>query len=249
MKAAWLVIFVVGCGPTYIDAVGLAPTTLEEGLVAHWTFDQTDGPTLEDDSVNRRNGTISGATFRTDGRFGSALHFGFGDSVTVENFPHAMPNAMSSWSFSAWLRINNEDMPSGDFGTVISTELMQEGGWQFQTRSRSSEIYWTFAYWIGPGLNWAHHECVCLELGRWSHATVVVDGPNNRLTFYVDGKPANSDLLPAPIRPGSSSLYMGKWMGAGRPFSGSIDDVAIYHRALSPAEVTELDMRPPPRPR
>jgi hypothetical protein len=245
MKAAWLVMFIVGCGPTYIDAVGLAPSTLGEGLVAHWTFDQTDGPILEDDSGNRRIGTISGATFRTDGRFGSALHFGRGDSVTVENFPHAM----SSWTFSAWLRIAAEDMPNDGFGTVISTELMQEGGWQLQTRDHSQGIYWTFAYWIGPGLNYAHHECVCFELGRWSHATVVVDGPNNRLSFYVDGKPEKSDLLPAPIRPGSSSLFMGKWMEPGRLFAGSIDDVAIYNRALSPAEVTELDMQPPPRPR
>ena len=249
MKAAWLVVFLVGCGPTYIDAVGLAPTTLGEGLVAHWTFDQTDGPTLEDDSGNRRIGTISGATFRSDGRFGSALQFRPGDSVTVENFPNAMSSAMSSWSFSAWLRIGNEDNANDGFATVISTELMQEGGWQLQTRDLSAGIYWTFAYWVGPGPNWAHHECVCFVPGRWSHATVVVDGQNNRLSFYVDGKLDKSDLLPAPIRPGSPSLYMGKWMGAGRLFSGSIDDVAIYSRALSPAEVTELDMRPPPPPR
>jgi len=249
MKAAWLVVFLVGCGPTYIDAVGLAPTTLGEGLVAHWTFDQTDGTTLEDDSGNRHIGTIAGATFRSDGRFGSALHFRPGNSVTVENFPYAMSSAMSSWSFSAWLRIADEDMASDEFGTVISTELMQEGGWQLQTRDHSAGIYWTFAYWVGPGLTYAHHECDCFVLGHWSHATVVVDGPNNRLSFYVDGKPARSDPLPAPIRPGSSSLYMGKWMEPGRPFSGSIDDVAIYNRALSAAEVTELDMRPPPRPR
>jgi hypothetical protein len=42
---------------------------------------------------------------------------------------------------------------------------------------------------------------------------------------------------------------MGKWMGPERLFSGSIDDVAIYHRALSATEVAELDVRPPPRPR
>jgi len=42
---------------------------------------------------------------------------------------------------------------------------------------------------------------------------------------------------------------MGKWMGAGRLFSGSLDDVAIYDRALSPVEVAELHQRPPPPPR
>jgi hypothetical protein len=246
MKALWLVVFLVGCGPTYIDAVDLAPRTLGSGLVAHWSFDQTEGPELVDDSGNRRHGTISGATFRTDGRFGSALHFRPGNSVTVENFPDA--NAMASWSFSAWLRIGPEDVVTDEFSTVISTEIMQQGGWQLQTRDRSAGIYWTFAYWVGPGLNYAHYECVCFEVGRWSHATVVVDDAHNRLSFYVDGKPAPSVPIPAPIRPGTSSLYMGKWMGPGRLFSGSIDDVAIYNRALSPAEVAELDMGPPPSP-
>jgi hypothetical protein len=35
-------------------------------------------------------------------------------------------------------------------------------------------------------------------------------------------------------------------MGQGRLFSGSLDDVAIYDRALQAAEVLELDAHPPP---
>ena len=247
MKAAWVAIFLIGCGPTYIDAVGLTTTTLGQGLVAHWPFDEMGGTELADDSGNRRNGTVSGATFRNDGRFAGALHFRYGDSVTVDNFPYAR----ASWSFSAWLRIGAEDVETDEFGTVISTELMQQGGWQLQTRSRSEGIYWTFAYWIGPGANWEHYECRCFVLGRWSHATVVLDDAVKLLSFYVDGQVAEQRPLTAPIRAGTSDLYMGKWNGPGpeRLFSGSIDDVAIYDRALSPAEVAELDMRPPPRPR
>jgi hypothetical protein len=245
VKAAWTLAFLVGCGPTYIDAAGLAPTTLGSGLVAHWTFDEMGGSVLADDSGNRRDGTVSGATFRNDGRFDGALHFVPGDSVTVENFPYAT----SSWTFSAWIRIGDEDIANDDFGTVISTEAMQEGGWQLQTRGRSEGIYWTFAYWHGPDRAYAHYECQCFELGRWSHATVVVDATLNLLSFYVDGKLAKSNTSPGPVLPGTSDLFMGKWMGAGRLFSGSIDDVAIYNRALLAAEVAELDARPPPRPR
>jgi len=245
MKAVWFVVFLVGCGPTYIDAVGLTPTTLGSGLVAHWTFDETGGTVLADDSRNLRDGTVSDATFRNDGRFGGALHFGPGDSVTVEKFPYATP----SWSFSAWVRVADEDMDPEDFGTVVSTEVMGQGGWEFQTRSRSSGIYWTFAYWVGPSPNqYAHFNCRCM-IGRWSHAAVVLDGAANLLSFYVDGTLADQIESPPPIREGTSDLYMGKWLGPARLFSGSIDDVAIYDRALSAAEVAELNMRPAPRPR
>ncbi|HWA70880.1 MAG TPA: LamG domain-containing protein [Polyangiaceae bacterium] len=241
-----LAAFIAGCGPTYIDATGLAPTTLGTGLVAHWTFDDMDGSVLLDDSGNRRDGTVSGATFRADGRFGGALHFVPGDSVTVGNFPYAT----SSWTFSGWVHIGDEDSVTDDFGTLVSTETMQQdGGWEFQTRGRSAGIYWTFAYWLGPGRGYAHYDCQCFELGRWSHATVVVDGARSRLSFYVDGQLADTNALPGAISPGTSDLLMGKWDGPARLFSGAIDDVAIYNRALSAAEVAELDARPAPRPR
>ncbi len=242
MRAAPLAIFLVGCGPTYIDAAGLAPSTLGSGLVAHWTFDEGGGSVAADTSGNRRDGAVTGATFTSDGRFDGALHFLPGDSVTVERFPYATPN----WTLSAWIRIGEEDVESEEFGSIINAELLFEGGWQLQTRDRSSGIYWSFAYWVELNGNYAHYECHCFELGRWSHATIVVDAGQNLLSFYVDGRLAESTALPAPILPGSSDLFMGKWMGDGRWFSGSIDDVAIYDRALLAAEVAELHTRPAP---
>jgi len=245
MKAVWVGVFLLGCGPTSIDAIGLAPTTLGSGLVAHWTFDETDGSVLADHSGNRRDGIVSGATFTSDGRFDGALHFVPGDSVTVEQFPYAT----ASWTFSAWIRVGEEDVAPDDFGSAINTEVLLEGGWQLQTRNRSSGIYWSFAYSLGSGRGYGSYECRCIELGRWSHATVVVDAEQNLLSFYVDGKLAESSASPGPILPGTSELFMGKFMGEGRLFSGSLDDVAIYDRALLAAEVAELDARPPPRPK
>jgi hypothetical protein len=245
MKAAWLSMIVAGCGPTHIDAVGLAPTTLSSGLVAHWTFDQMDGPILEDDSGNRRDGAISGATFTSDGQFDGALHFQRGDAVTVENFP----DATSSWSFSAWIRIAESDTIPDELGVAVTTEDYEKGGWEFQTYGLSSGVYWHFGYWIGPPSRYAHYECRCFSVGRWSHATIVLDGAASVLSFYLDGQLQESRPSAPPILPGTRTLYMGKWMGPGRLFTGSLDDVTIYHRALSAAEVAELHVRPAPRPR
>jgi hypothetical protein len=242
MKSAWLVVFVIGCGPTQIDAVGLAPTTPTSGLVAHWTFDDGDGAIVADDSGQRRHGTVSGgATFTNDGRFDGALHFQRGDAVTVDRFPDPTP----SWTFSAWIRISEEDALVDELGVAIATEDYQKGGWEFQTYGRSSGVYWHFGYLIEPPSKYVHYECHCFKAGSWSHATVVRDAVTNLLSFYVDGE--FKEAIPSPpILPGTSTLYMGKWMGAGRLFAGSIDDVAIYMRALSATEVLELHARPPP---
>ena len=242
MKSTWLCMFLVGCGSTNLDVVDLTPTTLGSGLVAHWTFDQTEGPELLDESNNRRNGVISGATFTNDGRFGGALRFKAGDSVTVENFPYAR----SSWSFSAWVRVDDGDEVSGDFANVVNTEVLGESGWQFQTHGRPPALYWNLTYW---NQEYWSYDCRCVERGSWSHATIVRDGSTNLLSFYVGGRLAQPSVAAPVILAGTSTLYMGKWMGAGRLFAGSIDDVAIYDRALSAAEVAELDTRPPPRPK
>jgi hypothetical protein len=224
--------------------VGLTPTTLGNGLIAHWTFDQTDGTTLEDDSGNRRTGTVSGATWVKDGKFAGALHFQRGDSVTVERFPD--PGA--SWSFSAWIRISDEDAANDELGTAISTETYQQGGWEFQTYGRSSGIYWHFGYLQELPSKYAHYECHCFQAGRWVHAAIVLDAAASLLSFYSDGALLESLPSPPPILPGSPTLFMGRWSGAGRPFVGSLDDVAIYSRALSATEVAELNRLPAPRP-
>ena len=245
MRAAWLVVFLVGCGPSHIDAVGLTPTTLGSGLVAHWTFDQTEGTVLVDDSGELRDGTVSGATWTSDGRFAGALHFRPGNFVSVENFPEAT----ESWTFSAWIRIADEDTAIDELGVAVTTEDYQKGGWEFQTYGLSSGVYWHFGYWIDSTSKWAHYEYHFFEVGRWSHATVVVDGLAGQVSFYVDGQLQEPRLSAPPILPGTRTLFMGKWMGAGRLFAGSLDDVAIYSRALSQTEVNELQTRPPPRPK
>ena len=111
MKAAWLVVFLVGCGPTaYRRRRSRADDARQRARRALDLRSRRTAPILEDDSGNRRDGTISGATFTNDGRFGGALHFRRGDSVTVDNFP----DATASWSFSAWIRISDEDIATDD---------------------------------------------------------------------------------------------------------------------------------------
>jgi hypothetical protein len=246
MKECALLIFVglMGCGPAPIDAVGLAPATPASGPIAHWSFDQREGTILADDSGNRRVGTIAGATFVSDGRFGGALHFQPGNSVTVENFPDPTP----SWTFSAWIRISNEDAAVDALGTAVSTEDHQKGGWEFQTYGRSSGVLWHFGYWVDAPWKYVRYERRGFETGRWAHATIVRDADANALNFYADA--VLEETIPSPplILPGTPTLLMGKWEGVARLFAGSLDDIAIYQRALSAAEVAELHQKPPARP-
>jgi Concanavalin A-like lectin/glucanases superfamily len=232
------------CSPGPLDAIIVAPSTLGSGLVAHWDFDEGSGSILNDQSGNRRQGTISGGTWTQDGRFGGALHLQRGDNITVENFPDATPN----WTLSAWIRLNEEDRGISE-AAVMSAEIWTQGGWELHTYDISPGPTWHFAYWTGPnGEDYARFDCACLTNGVWTHVTAVFDANAGRLFLYNDAVLRRTMPVPPSPKPGSPTLFFGKWTGPGRPFAGSLDDIAVYNRALSDVEVAELHERPPPAP-
>jgi hypothetical protein len=143
--------------------------------------------------------------------------------------------------------LNDEDR-GVDEATVMSTELSLQGGWELNTYDISTGLQWHFGYWIGPGQEYAHRECVCLANGTWTHVTAVFDTTAGFLYLYNDAELRDTIPVPPSPKPGSPTLFFGKWSGQGRQFAGSLDDIAVYSRALSDVEVAELHERPPPAP-
>ena len=89
--------------------------------------------------------------------------------------------------------------------------------------------------------------CACLPSNAWAHAVVVLDGAAATLTFYRDGIVQKTLSGVSPISRGESALYLGKWSGGtDRLLTGSLDDIAIYNRALREEEVLALHEHPPP---
>ncbi|MGA2448487.1 MAG: LamG domain-containing protein [Polyangiaceae bacterium] len=81
---AWIGLLVLAaCDQQPIPVVGFTSTTLDQGLLAHYTFDEDSGTTVHDHSGNGRDGIVTGSTWAwiANGQFGGALHLG-GASVT-----------------------------------------------------------------------------------------------------------------------------------------------------------------------
>lgn len=227
------------CGSGAIDAVGLAPGGLSQGLVAHWTFDEGADSVVHDLSGNSHDGNINGSNWSwlAQGRFGAALHFEQGDYVAVDSFP----NATEGWTVSAWVQIASKDVGMGD-ATVISTEDVFQGGWEMNLNAQPTNLQYDFGYWTGPGQfdYRAYYECKnCIHPDHWQHVAAVVDGAVGTLAFYLDGMFQARVQVPQAILPGVSTLYMGRWATTdpARLLAGSIDDIAIWSRALVSEEI------------
>jgi hypothetical protein len=232
----------VGCSDGPLDVGDAVPGTLQMGLVAHWTFDDGTGTAVRDSAGRGLHGVVSGPTW-IEGHFGGALHFSGQGDVSVPSFPQAT----ASWSVSLWTRLP-ADQVNTDYVTLVSNEIVFNGGWELNALLTADGRTYQFAYPLDAAARtYDFYDCACVEPDRWTHLVAVVDARRGAVFFYRDGVLHGSVPMTKTIAPGSTTLHFGRWEGEGRFLTGDIDDVAVYERALAHHEVAALTTSPAPR--
>ena len=203
----------------------------DDGLVAHWDFDEGKGDVLHDRSGNENHGKIHGARW-LKGSFGHALEFdGKDDHVEC---PYSKANdTPDAFTVEAWAYQRRTG--GGIFCRV------KGGGWADQRLTlttfyrKNKDPYFLFCISDGKKCNPTTRPA--LELNTWTHLAASFDGKAVRVyrnakleKSYVSGCKANVENIP---------IWIGRSVGIGdRPyFSGMIRDVRYYSRALSAAEI------------
>jgi hypothetical protein len=200
------------------------------GAVAYWKFDEGSGNTTSDLTTNANDGTIAGASWTT-GKFGNTLDFN-GSSDYVDHGNDSSMNAGSAISIAAWIKPDT----AGDrnYGRIIS-KYGSSSGWDlFLGDGGGNKLILKIN---GTNL-WSEAGSL---VGAWHHVVVVYESGVGA-TFYVDGVSAGTDSnYTDPVNSNSSNVQIGKWpISSSRYFDGLIDEVIIYHRALSESEITNL---------
>ncbi|MGB2806208.1 MAG: LamG-like jellyroll fold domain-containing protein, partial [Sedimentisphaerales bacterium] len=215
-----------GFSLTMIDPTDKAPYSWDEGLVAHWKFDDGTGGTAID-SAGTNNGTLYGDKTWTTGRIDGALSFdGDGDYVAVGPIP---PLAEDSLTAQAWICVD-------EFAEAYIPVLMQRDsgydGYYFYVINSAPTFYvingLTSAQVISPET---------INADQWYHVAATNDGSN--LKLYVDGQ--LKDSLPSTGFTGvSNNVYIGCEPLSPLYYAGLIDDVRIYERPVSESEFQNI---------
>ena len=193
----------------------------ELGLIAHWELDEMQGD-IAHDSVSHRDGTLHGgaAWQPTSGQIGGALQFdGVDDCVTTELIRDP---SEGSFSVFAWVK---GDAP----GHVI---LSQEKGTNWLVASTPDGTLATELKSSGRAGRTLKSTTIITD-GAWHRVGLVWDGTNRIL--YVDDIEVVRDTQTT-----LAGTYAGLHVGAGSTlapgtfWSGLIDDVRIYDRAVTP---------------
>ena len=219
------------------------------GPVAAYNFNEGSGTTVTDVSGNGITGNIIGATWTTGGKNGNALSFN-GSSSYVDLGNPALLQITGSMTWSAWVKAAAN--PPDDGQIVAKSD--NASGWQFKTSPDTGPH--TFGVGVAGATNTfaQRYSTTVRSLNVWYHVAGVYNASARTLDIYVNGVLNNGTLsgtVPASQINSAVNVNIGRRSG-GFYFNGVIDDVRIYNRALSQAEI-QADMNtpvgsPPPTP-
>jgi hypothetical protein len=220
------------------------PANLRNGLVAFYPFCGN----ANDVSGNNNNGVVTGAGLTTD-RFGNsnnAYNFnGVTDKITVDDDPSLNPQNIS---VSIWYQTNDV--------SKIPQSLLYKSNWDDASNEEYAfEInYGATGVVVGaikqnsscqPGANW-QKTFTNLSNTQWNHFVYTYDGIAAKI--YINGVLVTTnnsitglmDICPGGVLTVGAGWSGGNGIGVPDYFSGKLDDILIYNRALNASEVQQL---------
>jgi len=212
------------------------------GLVAAYNFDQGTGSVLTDVSGNNNNGTISNASWVTNGKFGGALSFN-GALNSLVDIPNSSSLQLTTgMTLEAWVDPKTLNSPDSGWSAAISKEHRNS------SNDISYALYAADGTGTGPGGHILSHGSdfgaqgnSTIPLNQWTFLVATYDGTN--LNMYVNGNVVATQRVSGGITSTTNPLRIGgDW--SGEMFTGLIDNVRIYNAALSQSAI-QADMNTP----
>ncbi|HET6148607.1 MAG TPA: DUF4038 domain-containing protein, partial [Polyangia bacterium] len=206
------------------------------GVVAAFGFDEGIGTTARDSGPGALTASLAGQSW-VAGRYGAALAFS-GDLVAVP--PAAALDLASGMTLEAWI-YPTSPLPD-DWEAVVVKEPSSGSGLRYGLWA-SSGAGTPEAIFFGSGLERNLQAGSRPPANTWTHLAATYDRASLRL--YVNGVQVGSKAYTQSITTGTGALNIGGDVGEGGEFfQGRIDEVRIYGRALSAAEI-QSDMATP----
>jgi hypothetical protein len=219
-------------------SVKIAYPTNNFGLLGHWTFDGKDMlQKVADVSGQGNHGFLKGqtSTTTTSGRLGQAIYFdGVDDTVDTGDI-NAIDGA-SALTVSAWYRI--EDTSNSP---VIASKWNNGFGGPFLMAYSTPGPVFLCYFFTSSGLNLAYFIDVTPDRTNWHNLVCRYDGSTIRIyrdgeAFGGTGVVSHTGALISDANP----VRIGSNASDSQFFKGGIDDVRIFNRALSEAEIKNL---------
>jgi len=192
-----------------------ASTSLTSGLSVYYKFDETTG--IANDEAGSNDGVVSADVKRgAPGKINGAYFFDSNNDYVL--IPSMLTHKTASYAF--WINI-----------TGITDDLLIMGNGAYDSR-----IFIGNNNNLKLETNTNGQEFACYDkllTGTWYF--LVLTRTDNTVKFYCNGKYISSMTIS-----GSDNLSLSQIGFRGRSFKGTIDELGIWNRALTDADVSKL---------
>lgn len=212
------------------------PKVQDPDLIAWWSFDDATQSIAPDQSSNHLNAINKGAVL-VEGKIGKALEFD-GKSVLQVDYQPILDSFPKGITVMAWMKKDSASY----WNTILSREI--GNGWSEYMGLAVHQNHALFS--IDPdGTNYKNvKDETLIQTGTWYHLAGTFD--NDTFTLYINGKLIKSENCKFslqfqdknPLLIGGNSNNQNQSLVDC--FKGTIDEVRIYKRALTLAEINQL---------
>ncbi len=215
----------------YEIGTNLSLSPFVHGLLGYWQLDENSGTIASDLSGNGHNGTWNG----------SGNHFATGK---VGLFAGQFNGSDDYVSINTWPSSSHEPLTIGGWFNVLGGGNYMAGlvdkNARFSLFSNAAngaiEVFAGGAISCGYDELWANSKM--LVGSGWHFIYATIDSAN-KVSIYYDGILDSSKFF-CGVPEGSNLMNLGLNPNGNRYFNGQIDDVRIYNRALSAAEIAAI---------
>jgi len=212
------------------------PTNL--GLVGYWSMNEGAGTIAGDGSGNGNRGTLTGGPTWVDGKRGKALNFdGSDDYVQTPITDISFSGGTVSWWQKSNVAFNNNAVVHAPWGQMTSDNTIPEfsaqkftnGNWYVGWNRSADDDRVIIA---ATATNWPQ--------GVWSFYTFTWSSGGDSV-LYQNGGQIGSKIGGTTVSNINDNFVIGRQGRTGTTFfNGLIDEVRVYNRALSGAEIQAL---------
>jgi hypothetical protein len=198
------------------------------GLVGWWRFDEGTGNVASDSSGNGNDATISGATWVVDGKYGKAIRClgGTESRVTASRSHSFAANVEGSYTF--WWKWTGPIPTANKYIFVPATVRLD-----VNVEGNTGKLFVWFSDENNVGqLVWKSEDNRYVD-GEWHF--IAVSKSVTRISVYIDGENVGGQDTTLKTFRDAQTIMLGESEGQDSIF----DEVRIYNRALSVAEIQE----------
>lgn len=213
-------------------------STLFNGLIARWDLDESTGTTAAE-SVNGHDATLYGSIgHSTDAVTGYALDFSGATGQYGSAANHADFQVSTTISVSIWVKFDTA--PTTEYTYFLSYNT---SGSPYQAmhvyRDGDGAVFFAVYNTSGTKYYARTNYGYSISTGVWYHIVGVCPGTGSAMRIYVNETNAvgASNTLTGTILQFTGPVYLGV---TANTFDGRMDNVRIYNRELTTAEISEL---------